>query len=115
MLAVLTISLALVSKERVIQFLSVSTILVLMANNVLIARTYFTVNLDTTDRLRSRIESLREQSTISPLKIYFGELRNSTKLKLDRAGVQYEEVRDLSACLEKERMLIGNVACLCKG
>ncbi len=106
--------LALRSRTKMLQLLGVSVLGLLLVNNALIAKTYYTANYEKSRILADQIGQLRTRSMKKPVKIYFGELRLPTKLKLDNAGVRYTEVPSLALCAKKGNLLVENVAYLCK-
>ncbi len=114
LLPLIAVPLAFKSNTRLLPAVGFAVLAILLVNNVLVAKDFFGTNYGYTRALADEIATLRVQSVKAPLKIYFGELRVPTELKLASAGVRYKEVASLDFCLHKQRILIGNTAYLCK-
>ena len=73
---------------------------------------YYPYNLKQSVQLDKQLNKL-SHSVISPLQVSFGQF-GSTKLKLNKYDIPYNEVFTDVECKDGKRFLVGNASRICK-
>jgi len=107
-----TVILLFTKKGNIMNIIGSLIIITLVINNLLVGAYYYPYNLKQSVQLDKQLNKL-SHSVISPLQVSFGQF-GSTKLKLNKYNIPYNEVFTDVECKDGKRFLVGNVSRICE-
>jgi hypothetical protein len=87
--------------------------LVLAANIVFIAVSYYGYNLKFTNLYNRTFEEMAIVSKKDPLKVYFGHFKSSNMLRFDKYGIDYRVIENKEECQNGEIIFPNSILLKC--
>lgn len=87
-------------------------IIIVIINNLLVGSYYFPYNLEQSAKLSKQLNELSNKTT-SPLIVNFSQF-GSTKLKLNKYNIPYNEVFNDNECKNGKTFLVSNISRICE-
>jgi hypothetical protein len=100
-------------KGKFLRFAGHLLLLVLLANNLLIAGAYYPYNAKITNLYRERLKGFAAASEENPPEFYLGHFRSSGMMRFDEFGVHYKVVEKREDCRQGQRILPNSIILKC--